>query len=146
MTTDLIENPTPLPMLASAEAALAALDAAARTVGLDHIYSGTRAASCLYVDGDGGPSCLVGHALLAAGVAAEDLAAHNHDEIGLLLDKLGYEAAPMAYAVLKAAQHEQDHGKPWGFALRVAAFVGDLDASPYLAFAPEPVARGVEVL
>jgi len=79
--------------------------------------------TCHYI-ADGAPSCLIGHALVAAGYSVDDLQVLEHpDGTSWGADSLGDYLPGVtgaAETVFQAAQEVQDDAEPWGAALRAA--------------------------
>lgn len=100
--------------------------------GADYVYPQDRQTTprgdhlaCRYLDYDAqhlpvGPSCIVGHVLVKAGVPMEDLGANEGRPAFRVLPKFFPGMSPVLGDALSTCQAEQDLGKPWGQA--VAAF------------------------
>lgn len=102
--------------------------------GEDYIYVDPNgetgpSATCAYSTRDGGPSCIVGHVLLALDPDAFSLIHHTeHIEFGGInsfgaVTALGYltkeDVTTEAEYALALAQKVQDAGHPWGLAQKV---------------------------
>lgn len=109
-------------------AALAALNAVVAEAGADHVYVSTTSvesdAACLNVledeNGNLCPGCIVGAALHHLGVPLDELAECNAAAAQHTLCHLGIAADQRTICLLRDAQIEQDHGVPWGDAVRWA--------------------------
>lgn len=81
----------------------------------DFVYTET-GNSCVYVNNDGSPSCLIGHALMRCGTEAEFFEGINRDPVSVI----EHLFSSMSESVLESmfvAQLAQDHGETWGQAL-----------------------------
>lgn len=94
--------------------------------GSDYVYMRGGSKPCLNVDYDAGGdlvgSCLVGRALVAAGVEVEILATDAYKDADIIhLNESGVvKLTHKARRFLGTAQGLQDQGRPWGYALENA--------------------------
>lgn len=110
----------------SRQNALALLRQAVELKGEDYIdpsaYS--TANSCQYVTPDGFPSCIVGHALMIAGIGPHAFTDMNQEDISQVAQELEFRGLADfdedAVRTLFVAQDVQDSGDIWGEALRQA--------------------------
>lgn len=88
-----------------------------------------------YFNGDGTPSCIVGHVLAKKGVTLADLDGRGvncHSTAAQLLNDPDFHlnADPRATALLQKAQSVQDNDDPWSGALaRAVSYVAEARAS-----------------
>lgn len=84
--------------------------------------------SCVYVDSENNPSCLIGHALMRCGVSAEFFAdTSNLESAANLLPR--FKLSKKVVRAAQGAQNIQDTGdQPWGDALEV--FDRELQSNP----------------
>jgi hypothetical protein len=112
--------------------------------GSDYVYlhteemAGGRVLSCLNVEMDEGGhiygSCLVGRALIEAGVDKQALH-ENADADIVTLNELGIVGLTRkARHFLNHLQFEQDGGMPWGYALEIAVRRSNTDSEVYEPF------------
>lgn len=128
-----------MPIVITAETALAELEAAVEKKGSDYKYEKVGASdTCVYFakegDSDIEPSCLVGHVLHALGVPADlmvakfnanmgfdpgesgSLADETADDLLMALNRRGITSADNdAIRLLAVAQRYQDGGDAWGW-------------------------------
>lgn len=120
------------------EQALALLEAAVRYKGADHVepqyerdYGGDgdgtvtdivteTYGTCRYVGPGGKPGCIIGTALILAGVDKDVLASREGQAVDSLIQSGVIVAGKGVRAVLTMAQTIQDSRRPWSEALRVA--------------------------
>jgi hypothetical protein len=91
----------------------------------DYIYP-KDGSGCWYIR-DYSPSCLVGHALWAAGLIDEDW---RGDDYGAIADVVLHEKWPLdedEVHWLSTVQKNQDIGRPWGDAVAIADDKSDDD-------------------
>jgi hypothetical protein len=104
--------------------------------GPDHVYReqlqhDDGRTICVYFNPDATPSCLVGHVLAGVGVTLDDLdgfidrdgyrVSLNTDQAVNDLVEHGFiQVDPKTEQLLATAQTAQDHGAPWGDALKRA--------------------------
>ena len=93
----------------------------------DYVYDAER--GCVYFDGEGAPSCIVGHVLAAYGYTSSlvegvpgtcGLSA-NASRITWVAERLGLPFSRHAVTVLDEAQYAQDQRYTWGEAYSRAA-------------------------
>lgn len=108
--------------------------------GEDHVYPSEELGGCFYVVHDDNdepqPGCLIGQALWGMGVQPQVLGLM--DSVGSIsnprvLDILRREQVVIdqeAALILRAAQREQDYGRSWGRALKVAQEAYDTGRMP----------------
>ena len=72
--------------------------------------------SCVYVNNDGSPSCLIGHALMRCGIEAEFFEGINRDPL-FVIEHLFSSMSESVLESMTAAQLAQDRGETWGRAL-----------------------------
>lgn len=88
-----------------------------------HVLRSGCISGCVYVvektDGYAG-SCLIGQALIRAGVPGEKLLAWNNSGIHTLNQRLGLELPAVLLDWAELGQKHQDGRKPWGVALELA--------------------------
>lgn len=105
-----------------AQRALDLLEKAVAERGEEYVYQpvwfpGRSELSCVYVDQDEQPSCIVGMALTLHGIPAETLARVNDFAADCLPTE--WVTTEAAY-ILRHAQRLQDRGLAWGAAVRNA--------------------------
>lgn len=89
------------------------IDAAVEREGEDYIYENDE---CMYY-ANGGPSCIVGHAIMATDPGVKGtLLARNTAAAFALIPNLFPSVRREVTEALQAAQDEQDARHPWGFA------------------------------
>lgn len=82
---------------------------------------------CAYFNGDGSPSCVVGHVLAKVGLSINPMNSGNTARFHLLnLAKENF--TPKAIRLLRIAQKNQDTGSTWGQAAELAMEGVDSDA------------------
>lgn len=113
----------------NAQQALQMLREAVAAKGADYVYREQDRddggfVQCVYFEGDGSPSCIVGHVLAQLGKREQDLrfeGSSTPNTVGIesvLVD--GVELDMGARRVLGAAQRKQDGGATWGAAVLYA--------------------------
>lgn len=87
----------------------------------DHVYKKTDMGGCQYVR-DGAPSCIVGHALWAAGLIDSTCKFDERDNSGIdiIIRDEGWPLDVSEVDWLCRVQGEQDSGTPWGKAVELA--------------------------
>jgi len=105
--------------------ALALLTRVVEVKGEDYVYPNWNN-DCRYADygpdGERVPGCIVGYALIEAGVPLDDLTELEGSVRSLvnehvLEETVGVQLTPAAMRAWQAAQESQDDGSPWGKAL-----------------------------
>ena len=83
--------------------------------------------SCVYVDSENNPSCLIGHALIKCGVGIEFFTdTYNLESAASLLPK--FKLSKKVVRAAEEAQEAQDNAETWGDALEV--FDRELQSNP----------------
>lgn len=91
--------------------------------GSDYVYNnGDENLSCVNVvldeDGEIIGCCLIGRALMAAGVDPEYLMSRKTDSIHSIVSNGGVRITEKAFRLFSTAQVLQDQGTPWGMAVQ----------------------------
>ena len=90
----------------------------------DFIYktkeTGDHAYTCVYFEGDGTPSCLIGVAFAEELNEVDVIDGHNDDGIDKIIDNGLLSATDKAKDFLSSVQCNQDAGSSWSISLRAA--------------------------
>lgn len=87
--------------------------------GADYVYPEAWSINCRYFNGDGSPSCIVGHVLHYAGVDGNDWYGTDNNESNVhnLAEDGVLALADATRILLGVAQARQDHGATWDEAM-----------------------------
>lgn len=110
-------------------AVLAQLEKAVATMGSNHVYEkhpttgvdedGNEFAvnTCLYLNEEGNPDCIVGHALVGLGIGRQDISRLEGESAYAVLRELVPGITDDVAVAVNLCQASQDNGNSWGYAM-----------------------------